>query len=161
MIQGIRFLSVSKMKQERRCKDTIVISILESSESPDRPRLPGFRGVISLEFEDTAEEHHKLEPGAWPDEPTAEEHVKYAYRGERLPSLSDAERIVRFLEYHHASPDPVKLIVHCHGGISRSAAVAHWVGVRYWIPVTMHEGQSLDRANPRVMRLLNKAAGIR
>jgi predicted protein tyrosine phosphatase len=161
MLKDIVFLSVNKMKRFRPDKDTIVISILDSSEAADRPRLKGFRGVLSLEFEDIAEEHHKVEAGAWPDEPTSEEHKQFASRGERLPALSDAARIVTYLQHHHASPDPVNLVVHCHGGISRSAAVAEWASVRYWIPISLLKDQSTERANPRLLRLLNKAAGIR
>jgi predicted protein tyrosine phosphatase len=161
MLKDIVFLSVTKMKRVRADKNTIVISILDSSESVDRPRLCGFRGVLSLEFEDIAEEHHKVAVGAWPDEPTNEEHQKFASRGERLPALSDAARIVAYLQHHHASQDPVNLIVHCHGGISRSAAVAEWTSVRYWLPISLLKEQSTERANPRLLRLLNKAAGIR
>ena len=162
MIKDIVFLSVSKMKRVRPSQDTVVVSILDNSEARDRPRLAGFRGALTLEFEDVAEEHKGHEPGSWPAEPTEEEHAQFAHhRGERLPTLADAARIVRFLEHHHSSPDPIKLIVHCHGGISRSAAVAHWASVRFWLPVTMAADQSLDRANPRLMRLMNQAAGIR
>lgn len=161
MLKDIVFLSVNKMKRVRPNKDTIVISILDSSESVDRPRLSGFRGVLSLEFEDIAEEHHRVDVGAWPDEPTSAEHQMFASRGERLPALSDAARIVTYLQHHHATPDPVTLIVHCHGGISRSAAVAEWASVRYWLPISLQKDQTTERANPRLIRLLNKAAGLR
>jgi len=160
MLKDIMFLSLTKMKRVRPDINTIVISILDSSEASGRPRLKGFRGVLSLEFEDIAEEHHNVEAGAWPDEPCLACHEQFASRGERLPALSDAERIVTYLKHHHASPDPVRVIIHCHAGISRSAAVAEWASVRYWIPLTLMKDQSTDRANPRLLRLLNKAAGI-
>lgn len=80
---------------------------------------------------------------------------------ERAPELSDAQAIVTFVRKHHHSSEPVRLVVHCYGGVSRSAAVAQWVAVAHGVPLPqlgdgIHE---LDRANPRLLRLLDKAAG--
>jgi predicted protein tyrosine phosphatase len=162
MIKDIDFLSVAQMRRVRPSLDTVVVSILDNSESTERPRLAGFRSVLSLEFEDTSEESKKHEPGSWPDEPTDEEHARFAlYPGERAPTLTDAERIVEFIRRHHASPDALNLVVHCHGGISRSAAVAHWASARLWVPMSNANMRSTDRANPRLLRLLDRAAGVR
>lgn len=158
MFKEVLFLSVDQMKAYKPSLDTVVISILDRSESAKRPRLGGFRSVLSLEFEDTYEEVKCAAPGSWPDEPTDEEHAQFAQGpGERVPTLTDARKIVEFLDRHHQTFDQLVLVVHCYGGISRSAAVASWAASRYWAPIGTMRGT--DYANKRLMRLMDKAAG--
>lgn len=159
MIKDIYFLDIPQMKAWRPALDTAVISILDSSESAARPRLAGFRSVLQLEFEDTYEEMKLANPGDWPDNPTPAEHSALAQgRGERIPTLADAQKIVQFLERVQRLNEALTLVVHCYGGISRSAAVASWAATRYWIPI-MTTNKTTEYANPRLIRLLNKAAG--
>lgn len=160
MIKEILFLSVQQMKRLKPSLDTVVVSILDNSESESRPRLGGFHSVLSLAFEDTYEEVKMAEPGSWPDEPTDEEHARFSQGpGERVPTLTDARKIVEFIERHQQSSNNLILVAHCHGGISRSAAVASWTAVRYWVPITTR--CSTDYANKRLLRLMDKAADRR
>ncbi|KWT98282.1 MULTISPECIES: hypothetical protein [unclassified Variovorax] len=160
MIEELIFLSLAGMKRVRPALDTLVISILDRSEEQARPPLGGFRSVLVLNFEDTYEELKLAAPGAWPDEPTPEEHARFCQgAGELVPTLTDAKRIFDFLTLHRFSDEKLKLVVHCHGGISRSAAVAEWISVNLWLPIA--NGRSTEYANLRLMRLLDKAAGKR
>jgi len=57
-------------------------------------------------------------------------------------------------------PEAVRLFVHCHGGVSRSAAAAKWVDEFYRVPLPqLGDGtHDLDRENPGVSRLLANTA---
>src|SRR5690606_28393471 len=95
----------------------------------------------------------------WPDEPSDEEHRAITHSlVERVPSLSDARRIVEFVRQHQHSREERQLLIHCMGGISRSAAVAEWASLSLWLPITLGPFQSTACANPRLRRLLDKAA---
>lgn len=160
MIKEILFLSVAQMKKVRPTPKAVVVSILDRSEEYARPRLGGFRSVLILHFEDTAEEGKLAQPNQWPDEPSDEEHARFCQgAGERVPALSDARQIVDFIEQHHASKEELTLYAHCYGGISRSAAVAEFASVLLWLPIANAAMATTERANPRLLRLLNKAAG--
>lgn len=160
MLVDVRFLSVREARVLTPGKRTVIISILDEFEEHNRPdHLAQFRDHLVMNFVDTSEKEG--EPH-WPDQMTPEEHLAACtWDIDRAPELSDAQAIIDFLRKHHADPEPIRLVVHCHGGISRSAAVAQWVATAYGIPLPqlgdgVHE---LDGANPRVMRLLDKAAG--
>lgn len=158
MFKEVMFLSAEKMAMLKPSVDAVVVSILDNSEEHNRPKLEGFRDVIRLQFEDTYEECKLAKAGSWPDEPTDEEHARFAQgRGERVPTLSDAQAIVAFLDKHHQTFDQLTLVAHCQGGISRSAAVASWAAVRYWAPL-VDCMMTTDWANKRLIRLLDKAA---
>lgn len=157
MFEKIQFLSIDDMKKVKPSLNIVVVSILDNSESAQRPRLGGFRSVISLEFEDTYEEARQLgEITYWPDEPTLEDHARLSIdRNERVPSLSDATKIVEFLTRFGTDSDKLTLVVHCHGGISRSAAVAAWASKRFFVPIDSKK--TTDRANKRLLRLMDTA----
>lgn len=160
MFKEVIFLSAEKMAMFKPSMDAVIVSILDRDEERCRPALTGFRDVLRLQFEDTYEEGKLASPGSWPDEPSDEEHARFAQgRGERVPTLSDAQAIVTFLDKHHQTFDQLTLVAHCMGGISRSAAVASWASVRYWAPINCV--MSTDWANPRLMRLMDKASGRR
>lgn len=158
MITEIDFLSVDKMKAVKPQLDTIVVSILDCSENHRRPVLRGFRSVLCLSFEDTYEEAKLAAAGDWPDEPSVLEHKKFAQRaGEKIPALSDALNIVSFLRKHQESCEPLKLVVHCFGGISRSAAIAMWACETFHVSISNAGARASGRANKRVLRLLEAA----
>ncbi|WP_137917094.1 hypothetical protein [Hydrogenophaga sp. 2FB] len=137
---------------------TVVISILDPTEEGCRPkRLHEFRDAIELHFVDVYER-----PGApkWPEIMSAQEHVAACtMETGKAPEIGDAQRIVEFIDRYHKASEPVNLVVHCYGGVSRSAAVAKWAGMTYQAPLPqLDDGiHDLDGANPRVMRLLRKA----
>lgn len=160
MFKEVIFLSAEQMGLFKPSHDVVVVSILDKSEEHNRPSLEGFRDVLRLHFEDTYEECKLAELGSWPDEPSDEQHARFAQgRGERVPTLTDAAAIVEFLAKHHGTFDQLTLVAHCQGGISRSAAVASWAAVRYWAPI--NSVMTTDWANKRLIRLMDKAAGRR
>lgn len=153
MFKEVHFLSAAKMRLFPPSPDTVVISILDKSEEAGRPSLEGFRDVLRLQFEDSSEEESDAEPGSWPDEPSDDEHLRLSNRlGERIPALSDAREIARFIDKYYATFDQLVLVVHCHGGLSRSAAVAQWASKRFWAPLACQG--STEGANPRLLRLM-------
>lgn len=159
MLYEVIFCGVDGVQHVRRSEDTVVISILDRSEAASRPELSGFGETLILEFEDISESDDDVEAGRfWPDQISGEEHCVYCgHHGEQVSTIDDAIQIVDFLHRHHQSPYPVSLLVHCFAGISRSAAVAHWAALCFRIPITCD--RSTDYANPRLLRLLDKADG--
>lgn len=159
MLKEVLFMGVREASKLELRSDTVIISILDQIEEHNRPdQLHLFRDHLILSFVDTFE---KAEEPDWPDQITEEEHkVICKYDEEKAPELIDAQSIVEFIDRHHVAHEEVRLIVHCRGGVSRSAAVAKWVGEVYRVPMPqlgdgVHE---LDGANPRVLRLLAKAS---
>lgn len=159
MLKDVRFMGVREASKLAPSTDTVIISILNQFEECNRPaHLHQFRDHLILHFVDTFEK-----PGDpdWPDQMPEEEHKMICkYDEEKAPELIDAQRIVEFVGRYHETPDEIRLVVHCQGGISRSAAVAKWAGEFYAVPLPqlgdgIHE---LNGANPRVLRLLAKAA---
>lgn len=139
-----------------------VISLLDKGESVKhgRPDLSAHHSSLPLWFEDSYE-HEGTEP--WPDEPSALQHLRFAQEhGERVPTLDDARRVVDFVYRLHGLPQQLGLAVHCHGGISRSTAIADWISVRLLVPIALPlRGVPLPSIRPmpnlRVLRLLDKA----
>lgn len=145
------------MRRLRPRRDAIVISVLDSQErmSYRLPRFSGYRSVLSLEFEDTAEETKLADPGSWPDVPSDEEHARFCQgAGMRVPDMRDAEKIASFVDGHHRSDESLELLIHCHAGVSRSAAIAKWASTYTDVPLSSNCRCSTERANPRVLRLL-------
>jgi len=159
MLTEVRFLSVKEARGLRPSINTAVISILDQFEENRRSkRLREFKDCLILDFVDAFER-----PGdpLWPDQLSVEQHLAACtWEGDRAPELSDAQQIVQFVHKHHFSTEPTRLAVHCHAGVSRSAAVAQWVATAHGVPLPqLGDGvHKLDRANPRVVRLLDKAA---
>jgi predicted protein tyrosine phosphatase len=159
MLTEVLWMSVKEARMLAPCSATVIISILDQFEEHARPELlHEFADHLVLNFVDTFEKPDQPE---WPDQLTEEEHkAACTWDDDRAPELADAQKIAAFVARHHASPIPTKLVVHCHGGVSRSAAVAKWVGHTYGIPMPqLGDGvHRLEGANPRVLRLLQKAA---
>lgn len=162
MLKEVLFMGVREATRLEPRQDTVIISILDQFEECNRPdHLHKFRDHLILNFVDTFE--RPWDPD-WPDQISEEEHkVICKYDEDKAPELSDAQRIVEFIDKYRDAPEEVSLIVHCHGGVSRSAAVAKWAGEAYQVPLPqLGDGiHLLDGANPRVARLLAKAAGLR
>ncbi len=159
MLKEVLFMGVREaMKLEPR-QDAVIISILDQFEEHNRPdHLHLFRDHLILHFVDTFEQPEEPD---WPDQMSEAQHKAICkYDEERAPELSDAQRIVEFINQYRDAPEQVTVIVHCHGGVSRSAAVAKWAAAYYRVPVPQHgDGVPLlTGANPRVLRLLMKAS---
>lgn len=159
MLTEVVFMGVREARALEPRQDTVIISILDQFEEHNRPdRLHLFRDHLILNFVDITE---KPDETPWPDEMTPEQHKAVCtWDEDRAPELGDAQRIVAFVEKHHRDPNDLHLVVHCHGGVSRSAAVAQWVSEAYVVSLLRPEegGRSLEGANSRVLRLLRRAA---
>ena len=162
MIREVLFLSVAQMRHVKPSRQAVVVSVLDRSEEWERPDFSGFLDSLCMSFEDTAEETKLASAWQWPDNPSDNEHARFAQgRGERIPTLDDAVSIAAFIGRYHASPEDLTLYAHCHGGVSRSAAIAVFVSVWLAAPIPDLSLRSADFFNPRVLRLLNKAVGRR
>lgn len=81
------------------------------------------------------------------------EETKQLIRDKYPPMCKEqADQIVAFVEKHANAPG---LLVHCHAGISRSAAVAKWVMDRFGLSYTDHE---MMCHNQWVYQLLDQAS---
>lgn len=153
MLTHIDFGSLAMAKALAPNGAVAVISVLDVQEREQRPSFLGFHSVLELCFEDAYEGPGQI----WPDEPTAEQHSQLAtYEFDEVPALSHAHAIVGHIQALHRLPEQLGLFVHCHAGQSRSAAIAEWVATRFWVP--LNTSRSLDRANPRLARLLSLAS---
>ena len=155
-------MSLAKARGLRAHTGSLLVSILGAHEAQARrrPALAGWRSVLVLEFEDACEnEIARSGPaGDWPLEPTQDEHAAILGAGRgRVPALSDARKIVQFVARHHASDEPLRLIVHCQAGVSRSVMVAH--KVQHWLGLAEDSrvASCLPYANQRLARLLELA----
>lgn len=159
MLKEVLFMGAREANRLEPSLTTVIISILYPIEEHRRPsRLHEFKDHLILNFVDTFEEPD--EPH-WPDQMSKVEHrAACSWDESRAPELVDAQRIVAFISKHHSAADAMSLVVHCFGGVSRSAAVALWVGETLAIPMPqLDDGiHTLEGANPRVLRLLGKAA---
>jgi predicted protein tyrosine phosphatase len=126
MLREVLFMGVREASRLEPNQTTVIISILDQFEEHNRPsRLHEFKDHLILNFVDTFEK-----PGEahWPNHMSEAEHrIACTWDDDRAPELRDALKIVAFISRHHSATDPVSLIVHCYGGVSRSAAVARWV----------------------------------
>lgn len=77
-------------------------------------------------------------------------------------SVEDAEEILRFVDQANEAQPSMRLIVHCEFGLSRSVAVAGFVGEMLRLPVRFaeYERGAKPRGSEHVRELLEEAAGI-
>jgi predicted protein tyrosine phosphatase len=157
MLNSVSFMSLAAFMEIPSRPDLAVISIRDYSLSRKLPSFEGYRFVLPVHMLDVAEEHLRLPPGTWPDEPTASQHLQYCEApDDYAPSLSHARAIQKFLVELHADASAFDVVVHCSQGVSRSAAVASWAADRFGIPLMDPAGQGLEEANPRLRRLLRE-----
>lgn len=159
MLTRVSFMSLQHFQALAASPRAVVISVTDSSPHSVRPALHGYRDALRLEFVDIAEEHVNAPAGSWPLEPTTREHEELSeLRGERIPAMSDAVAIRRFLDAHHAAAEPLEVLVQCFAGASRSAAIAVWTAQSYGIPLVDVLGRGTGEANERLGRLLTASA---
>lgn len=133
--------------------DTAVISIT-SPEDPLAAIKDGFHSVLRLQFDDDCEESVGERVGAIPDIcPDGAVRCHNLV----LPDAHHAKVIYDFIRQLHAERGEKThhLIVHCHAGISRSAAVAQFVAKEFFAEIDQANPDT-SGANLRLLRLLNK-----
>lgn len=117
------------LSEERDAASRVVISISDPGEAHPLQFWAG--QILRLAFTD---------------------HQSLADASERAFSVEQARQIVEFIRGHHAQSRPVELVVHCEGGVSRSAAVALYA--RSLTGAQMLRFDEADAANPRILELL-------
>lgn len=155
MIRKITYSSVKYVNLLGKDKNKVVISILDNSGKYTRPDLSKFQDSLLLNFKDRCEEDF-AEYDFWPDNPCPLFTSYYVFENERLVSLSDAEKIMKFFFKHHDDKEEKELLVHCRSGVSRSAAVALYLGNVFSIPWESSKEHNRFNPNLRVIRLLDK-----
>ena len=153
MIKTVLFVSQQQIENHiRPRRETMLISITTPGDR-DAIIPDGYHSVLRLQMDDLYEEVTGDPVGSHPD--VGVDGNPVLWHDLRMPDGNHALKIMGFLcaknyDAHH-------LIVHCHAGISRSAAVAQFVADRF--------GAELIGANPdtscsnkRLLRLLNKVA---
>lgn len=126
MIREVVFLSQVRAEYFRPLTREAIISITGSGQPPARLRR-GWLRVLRLVFDDV----EGPDFGAVPFD------------------MSHAEEILRWLKTVQHKVDTV--FVHCHAGMSRSAAVAKFIAERYDLPGGV---RGYDAHNQRVYRIL-------
>ena len=129
MLKRVIFMGRIEAEHEPARPDWVVISLSEWGTEPAKLR-DGWRDVLRQEF-------HDIDV---PQEPYD------------LFTPDQARQIISFVEA--ADAGSVKgVLVHCRAGISRSAAVAKWIALKYGLPFP--DGYALY--NKHVFRLLSEA----
>lgn len=153
MIKEIIYTGVQDASTRVLDKTIVVISILDFNSKFPRPSFDGCKDKLELSFKDRCEEEYGSSD--WPDYISEDFSFRVLrQKGERLFDLSDAKRILSFFDKHHNSTEDLQLLIHCRAGVSRSAAVAMFLGEQYKIPFI---GGDRFRPNPRILRMLAKA----
>lgn len=141
MIKQIKFISKAAAETIHPVPANAMISIVEPME--ERTVREGWDNLLKLEFHDTSISHseHSTELGHWSLLPVAK--GEYVYFND-----NQAKLIINFVE---ALPLYVEtLFVHCHAGISRSAAVAKFLTEIY----NLEFDSTYDRYNKHVYKTL-------
>jgi predicted protein tyrosine phosphatase len=135
MLTAVYFLSLYQAQKVAGRHDAVVVSIHDRHFTPTLQ--PGFRGVLTLYFD-----YYDI------DRDDVVENVDPFDLGHAI-----ALRV--WLKQHRKSPDSIILIIHCHAGISRSAAIAWWVHREFEVP--LHTQYPAHYLNRHVLRVLNPA----
>ncbi|HYE38123.1 hypothetical protein [Methylocaldum sp.] len=137
MITTIEFMGIQEAMALSPPRTGAMISIVDSAHNPAFT-LSGWSEIKYFRFDDLV--YLPLE------------NPQYVLFDEQM-----AREIVDFVQDLHALEHPITLYVHCMAGVSRSGAVASWIGQEFGIPLPDY---FLARAkpNPRVLSLLRQAS---
>lgn len=143
MITEVQFLDVFSARALIPSEDLAVISMLGPKEEEHRPSFAGFEEsrLLQLQFDD----------------------VVYVLSREHLlvgPTMDHARQIHSFVSRLHSSGRQFRLVVHCFGGVSRSAAVALHAGeLADVVPIQVqNKPHAADAANERLLGMLQAVA---
>jgi predicted protein tyrosine phosphatase len=155
MIRSVCFLPQLQAEAIVGTLSKAIISITADRAAPAQLR-GDYCDLLRLSVDDAYEEKHAIELGDIPD--MAIDGQPLRVFGELWPDAALAQRVHHFLERLHNAEREIDLIVHCHAGMSRSAAVAVHVHEHYGVPFLQNNRIDLKRANPRIYRLLRKVS---
>ncbi len=143
-IQRISVLDREQATQVPGDPQVGVISIADPGDSV--PLAPGFADLLRLAFHDLDDEMF-----------TYLQATGTSMEAYRLFTSEDAQAVIDWVDRLAARPDPLRVVVHCHAGISRSSAIALFIAHRCRTPLswTAH-----FVPNRRVVRLLSEGSGM-
>ncbi|HKJ71795.1 MAG TPA: hypothetical protein VKA55_08605 [Gammaproteobacteria bacterium] len=124
--------------------ETAVISVTDPGVRA--PLADGFAHVLRLQFHDV-------------DDAMLEALARLARAPGEEPEpfrAEQARRLVAWAEALAAAPEPLRVAVHCHAGVSRSPAIAWFLNGVYGADLRWRPHFAPNR---RVLRLLAEAAG--
>lgn len=151
MIRTVAHISQEAMELHVRPQgDTAIISITNHGK-PIAVIPDGFHSVLRLEFDDLYEEYFGEPVGSVPDMCASGPLLRF---GEVLPDARHAQQIVDFIRNAELTKCE-HIIVHCHAGVSRSAAVAVYIKNQYDAVIDQANNDQ-SGANRRLLRLLYK-----
>lgn len=136
MLKEVMFVNQAIAEQTTGKTNWIVISVTQPSE-PDVRLNPGWRAVLRLRFHDTDDEDSVL----------------------TVFSLVQACAVVAFVAEHATQVEGI--LVHCHAGVSRSAAIAKFIGESYGIDEFVKKHAGYVRHNKLVYRRLFEVTQVR
>lgn len=143
MIIQIDFLDVFSAKALQPSADLAVISVLGAKEEEHRPSFDGFdeSQLLRMRFDDIVyvmSEEHRIDG----------------------PTQARAQQIHDFIAGLHRSERPLRLVAHCFGGVSRSAAIAlHAASLTGLVPMQVQaRAGAASVANERLRGMLVQAA---
>jgi len=138
MIREVIFVNRSKSEETFGLKNWAVISITDPDDQPAK-LMDGWMAVHRLSFQDL--------------DPTSSSEKKLRTRV--LMTKDQAREIAAFVA--SVADDVEGILVHCQGGISRSAAVSKWIAEEYRLDFN----HSYQLYNKYVYRLLVEAGQCR
>lgn len=134
-MQSVTFINREAAEQKLGAQNLALISITQPNTPPAALKT-GWHSVLKIQFDDTNPEIITLKKRKTP---------RVAI------TLTDAIKIVKYV--HETASAVEEIIVHCQGGISRSAAVAKWIAETYDLAFD----HKYDLYNKYVYRLLLEA----
>ena len=151
MIKNVRF--VSQQYMENRVEPSNKIAVISITSKGDDPAcIPnGFSNILRITFDDLYEETMNVNVGSIPD---AAIEGPLLWHNIELFDVHHARTILNFINNLECK----NIIVHCHAGISRSAAIAKFISQFYGAILFGMYDSDTTCANKRVLRLLNKVA---
>jgi predicted protein tyrosine phosphatase len=132
MIEKVKFIGIREAKTMPGWSTAAMISITQP-HGFEADLMDGWHSVYRVTFHDADPENIKTKKVRFP--------------------ITD-EQAIKIVEFVKAvSPEVKTIVVHCGGGISRSAAVAKWIATKYRLSFD----DTYDRYNKYVFNALLKA----
>lgn len=138
MIDKVIFVPRPNIEAIQGWENWAVISIGDPTSAFGRVKLGrGWSHILQIDFYD-------FDPERYPDLRDSEDESAFM-------SAEEADVMVRFITSLPSDVDGI--VVQCHAGVSRSAAVAKWIAGRFRIPFSKH----YDKYNLHVYKLMIEA----
>lgn len=155
MIKSVFFLSRSQAESFARKQQPRPFAMISITDPDSKPAniARTHQGLLRFQFDDVYEEVKDCKAGQIPD--LLPDDLPLIIHGEEWVDANHAKRILEFIKNISNREGDLDLVVHCEGGISRSAAIAAFVADKYSATLEM-VSRDASGANRRLTRLLRK-----